>query len=87
MVKAFGSRLDSSLSRLSLPPGVAQEIRAEEIKLAGLPVPTGLSSDTETAIRESIGAAFVFGFRMIMLICAGLSLGSAGVAWRMIPDG
>ena len=37
------------------------------------------------AIKESIGEAFVFGFRIVILICAGLSVASAAVAWFMIP--
>ncbi|HWO29984.1 MAG TPA: hypothetical protein VNO32_14415, partial [Candidatus Acidoferrum sp.] len=39
---------------------------------------------TKTAVKESIGKAFVFGFRIVMLVCAGLSLASATVAWLMI---
>jgi predicted MFS family arabinose efflux permease len=85
MVKAFGSRLNQSLTQLSLPPNVLQEVQANETKLAGLQVPAGLDSSMKTAIKESIGEAFVFGFRIVMLICAGLSLASAAVAWFMIP--
>ena len=40
---------------------------------------------TSAAIKQSVGEAFVFGFRIVMLICAGLSLASAAVAWLMIP--
>jgi EmrB/QacA subfamily drug resistance transporter len=85
MVKTFGSRLNHSLAHLVLPPGVLQELHANEIELAGLHVPAGLNPGTNTAINESIGKAFVFGFRIVMLACAGLSLGSAAVAWLMIP--
>jgi len=60
------------------------DLRANEIKLAALAVPAGLDSDTAAAIRVSIERAFIFGFRFIMLICEGLSLASAVVAWRMI---
>jgi predicted MFS family arabinose efflux permease len=85
MVEAFGSRLNDSLAHFLLPHNILQEIRADEIKLAGLQVPAGLSLSLNTAIKESIGEAFVFGFRIVMLICAGLSLASAAVAWLMIP--
>jgi EmrB/QacA subfamily drug resistance transporter len=85
MVKAFGSRLNYSLAHLSLPPGVLGELQANEIKLAGLQIPIGLSPGMKAAVNESIGEAFVFGFRVVMLICAGLSLGSAVVAWFLIP--
>jgi len=85
MVHAFASRLNNTLVRLMLPPGIQQLVQAEEIKLAGLQVPAGLDPGTTGAIQESIREAFVFGFRTIMLICAGLSLASATVAWLMIP--
>jgi EmrB/QacA subfamily drug resistance transporter len=85
MVKAFSSRLNYSLAHLVLPPAVLQELQSNEIELAGLHVPAGLNPSTNTAINESIGEAFVFGFRIVMLACAGLSLGSAAVAWLMIP--
>jgi EmrB/QacA subfamily drug resistance transporter len=84
MVKAFGSRLNASLAHLLLPSGVLQKLQANEIKLAGLQVPGSLSSITISSINESIREAFVFGFRIIMLICAGMSLGSAAVAWQLI---
>jgi len=85
MVNAFASRLNHRLAQLSLPPGVLQMLQADEIKLAGLQVPPGLNLSTKAAVKESIGEAFVFGFRLVMLICAGLSLASAAVAWLMIP--
>jgi hypothetical protein len=80
MVKAFGFRLDYSLAHSSMPPAILQQLHADEIKLAGLQVPAGLSPGTNAAIKESIGEAFVFGFRILMLICTGLSAASAAVA-------
>jgi hypothetical protein len=40
-----------------------------------------------TMINTSVSQAFVFAFRMVMLICAGLSMASAIVAWLTIPAG
>ena len=85
MVHAFGSRLNQRLAQLSLPPSILQGIQADEIKLAGLQPPAGLDPGTKAAIKESVAEAFVFGFRMVVLICAGLCAASAAVAWRMIP--
>jgi EmrB/QacA subfamily drug resistance transporter len=85
MVKAFGFRLDHNLAHVLLPPGVLQELRANEIKLAGLQAPIGLNPHTKAAITESIGESFVFGFRIVMFICACLSLVSATVTWLVIP--
>ena len=85
MVKVFSSSLNRSLAGGPLPPGILQYIQSNEIKLAGLDLPSGLDADTAAVIRMSISHAFVFGFRTVMLICAGLSVASAVVAWLMIP--
>jgi EmrB/QacA subfamily drug resistance transporter len=85
MVKLFSSSLNRSLTAGVLPPGILQYVRSNEIKLAGLDLPSGLDGDTTALIRVSISHAFVFGFRTVMLICAGLSLASAAVASLMIP--
>jgi EmrB/QacA subfamily drug resistance transporter len=85
LVKAFGYRLDHSMAHDALPPAVLNELHANEIKLAGLPVPAGLDPGTQAIVKKSIAAAFVFGFRIVMWICAGLSLASAAITWLMVP--
>ncbi|HEY1483807.1 MAG TPA: MFS transporter [Candidatus Acidoferrum sp.] len=85
MAKAFGARLDALLQHVSLPADILQELRGSETKLAGLPVPAGVDDAARVAIRESVSDAFVFGFRMVIGICAGLAVASAGVAAVMIP--
>jgi predicted MFS family arabinose efflux permease len=85
MVKLFSSSLNRSLTGVALPPGVLEYIRSSEIKLAGLDLPPGLDSDTAKLIHAAVSHAFVFGFRTVMLICAGLSSASAAVASLMIP--
>jgi EmrB/QacA subfamily drug resistance transporter len=86
MVKAFGFQLNHSLAHLSVSPAALRDLHADENKLAGLQVPIGLNPKTSTAIRESIKEAFVFGFRIVMLACAGLSLASAAVAGLTIGN-
>jgi EmrB/QacA subfamily drug resistance transporter len=85
MVNAFSSRLNHSLVKLGLPPGVLEVVESNEIKLAGMPILASLSPAAKTALTGSIGEAFVFGFRIVNLICAGLSVASSAVAWLMIP--
>lgn len=87
MVSAFGSRLNHSLENLSLPPAALHNIQVQEIKLAGLQSPPGLNASTVASIRRLTGAAFVFGFRLVMLICAGLAVAGSAVAWLWIPEG
>lgn len=86
MVNAFSSRLNQQLERSSLPSNALHEIQANEIKLAGMPLPAGLDPTTSATIKISLSLAFVYGFRLIMFISAGLSVVSAAIAWLMITD-
>jgi EmrB/QacA subfamily drug resistance transporter len=86
MVNSFSSRLNQQLERISLPRNAIHDIHANEIKLAATPMPSGLDAATSESIKRSISNAFVHGFRLVMFICAGLSVGSAGMAWLMISD-
>src|ERR1700722_19114945 len=86
MVGAFSHRLQQSLATLDLAPGVLHQIQSSEIRLAGLEVPSDLDARTSSALRAAIDQAFVLGFRLIMLLCAGLAVASAAVASRMIPS-
>ncbi len=85
MVKLFSSSLNRSLAAGVLQPSILQYVRSNEIKLGGLDLPSSLDADTTALIRASISRAFVFGFRVVMLICAGLSVASAAAASLMIP--
>jgi EmrB/QacA subfamily drug resistance transporter len=85
MVKAFGFRLNSTLAHFALPPGILQDLRANETKLAGLRAPAALNPMIRAAVDEAIRGSFVFGFRIVMVICAGLTLASAALAWSLIP--
>jgi predicted MFS family arabinose efflux permease len=87
MVWAFRTQLDRTLGHLSLSSQVLEELRAQESKLAGLEAPASLDPNTKAALNHMIRQAFVFGFRIIMLFCAGLSVASAAVAWLMLPSG
>jgi MFS family permease len=85
MVKAFGPRLEQSLANLQVSPQIVEELRSKEIDLVGLQPPQGLDADTIAAVRRAIADAFLRGFRLVLLACAGLSVASALVAWRLIP--
>jgi EmrB/QacA subfamily drug resistance transporter len=84
MVTAFGSRLRHSLAHTVVPPEIVQQLDANSSKLGGLQAPDGADDQMKAAISESIRGAFVFGFRIVMLLCATLSLLSAGIAWLYI---
>jgi EmrB/QacA subfamily drug resistance transporter len=86
LVKAFGTRLEQSLAKLPVAQNIVQEIRSKEIELVGLEPPQGLDANATVAIRRAISGAFLGGFRLILFACAGLSVASATVAWRLIAS-
>jgi EmrB/QacA subfamily drug resistance transporter len=85
MVTNFDSHLEKNLTNLMLPPNVVLDLRSREVALAGLEVPADLGANTVEAIRSAISASFTSGFRAVLLCCAGLSIASALLAWRLIP--
>jgi EmrB/QacA subfamily drug resistance transporter len=84
MVSAFSSRLNQLLSHFSLPVSILHDIQSNEIRLAGIQLPDGMDPPARADISKSIADAFVFGFRIVMLICAGMSLASGLVAKTLI---
>jgi EmrB/QacA subfamily drug resistance transporter len=81
MVKAFDLRLTHDLATLGLPSDVLREIQSRVTRLAGMELPHDLDARSGAAIRAAIDHAFIFGFRLVMLVCAGLAAASSAVAW------
>ena len=86
MVQSFGARLNRLLAAVPLPAQTRADLQSNEIRLAALEAPAGLNPGARAAIAQSVREAFVFGFRIIIWICAGLAVVSAAIAWRMIPQ-
>jgi len=86
MAAAFAHSLRHSLDGLHLNARVVQQLESNVAKLGSLGAPSGVDSQTESTIRSAIAESFIFGFRLIMLLCAGLAIASAAVAWRKIPS-
>ena len=79
----FESGLDRELASLDIPIQALQALEMERAKLAGASVPAGLAADLAAAIEAAINTAFVSGFRVVMLVGAGLALASAATAFLM----
>jgi hypothetical protein len=86
VVVAFRARFEHSLNQLSLSAADLEEIHAQENRLAGLQPPGKLDPEKKATITAFAQQGFVFGFRIVMSICAGLSVASAAIAVLMVPD-
>src|SRR5918998_2822953 len=83
---AFSATLDARVNDLDLPPEAVQQLEGEKANLGGAEVPEGLSGGTAAAVDAAIAEAFVAGFRVAMLVAAGLALLSA-LAAALIIEG
>lgn len=86
MVHAFSLELDRSLAHLAIPGELLKSVQSNRTKLGAITLPRNVDFETAQATRESIHRSFVFGFRIVVLICAALSFASAIFAWRMITN-
>jgi EmrB/QacA subfamily drug resistance transporter len=84
MLGAFRFQLEHSLVALALPGDTLRGLQSNETRLAALAAPTGIDAGLAAGIRAAVDGAFIFGFRMVMLSCAALSVLSAAFAWLMI---
>ena len=86
VLAVFSSSLDRHLARLSLPSEARTMLIAQQSKLVGIAIPAGLSHAAHASIQQAISESFVTGFRVVMLIAAGLALASALSALLLIED-
>ena len=81
---AFRAGLDERLAEVEASPEARAAVEAQRDRLAGAEPPAALDAGTRRALERAIDAAFVDGFRVIMLLGAGLALASALIAWLLI---
>ena len=78
---AFSSSLDAQLAALHLSPALLAALEAQRDKLVGIDIPSGVSGTLRATLQQTIDTSFLAGFRLIMLISAGMALASALCAW------
>jgi hypothetical protein len=49
-------------------------------------LPKTLDANMRVAIKNAVSEAFLAGFRVVLFSCAGLAVGSAGVAWVLVRE-
>lgn len=84
MLAAFRFHLQRDLAQLPLPQAALHQVQQDELKLAALPLPTELEPTLKEKLKTAVDQGFIFGFRIVMLICAVLAVVSATVAWLVI---
>jgi EmrB/QacA subfamily drug resistance transporter len=86
MLANFTGHLSERLAAMHLEPEIRQEIESQYPRLAAIEIPQGLDSQSREGVKRSIDDSFVAGFRLVMILAAGLALLSAATAKLMIES-
>ena len=81
---AFSHDLASRLNEVNIDEQLKNSVLEQRVKLAGLEVPNNVDPATREMLKQTVASSFVFGFRLIMWISAGLALASALSSWLLI---
>jgi hypothetical protein len=84
MFHAFNGCLEQRLKTMPISSDARQALNGERLKLAAAEIPQSISEETRVAIKQAIDECFVFGFRRVMLVGAGLALAGSLLAWSTI---
>ncbi|MBV8282761.1 MAG: MFS transporter, partial [Candidatus Eremiobacteraeota bacterium] len=89
VIGVFGARLDASIAAMQVTPEARARISAQmapqRTQLAAAQPPRDLSAPLRAELADDIIKSYVAGFRVAMLIAAGLALCSALIALFFIP--
>lgn len=84
MFQAFNGCVAQRLNLIAISVDARQALSAERLKLAAAEIPQSVNEETRVAIKQAIDECFVFGFRRVMLVGAGLALAGSLLAWLTI---
>jgi EmrB/QacA subfamily drug resistance transporter len=86
MLAVFRNSLAQQLATFPLPDSTRQTVEAYGGNLAGIKLPHGLRSSTQMLVQHAIEQSFINGFRVVVLICAGLALTASLMAALFIEE-
>ena len=86
ILHAFSYQLAARLSQLGIDEQLKNSVFEQRVRLAGLEIPKVADASTQEVIKQTVAGSFVSGFRLIMLLSAGLALASALSSWLMIGN-
>ncbi len=84
ILPAFNHGMERRIEQLNLAPEARRALDGQRAQLAGAELPPSVNDETRAALRQAINESFVFGFRLVMAVAAGMALASALIALIMI---
>ncbi|WP_310395182.1 MFS transporter [Hymenobacter sp.] len=83
----FAGQLQQRTARLPLSSAARLALHQQAGRLGAATVPASVPAPQRPAVQTAIGQAFEDTYQWMLWLCAGLALGSAGVAFWLIPNG
>jgi hypothetical protein len=74
MLQSFGASLNRGLQQLPVSEYERQAIELQRVRLAEVELPPTLTVTMQEQVRNVVAAAFISGFRLIVLISSGLAV-------------
>ena len=81
----FAGQLDRRTAALPLSAPARAALRAEAAKLGAAAVPAVVPGPERPVVRAAIRASFLATYQRLLWVCAGLAVGSAGLAFALVP--
>ncbi|HXQ71220.1 MAG TPA: hypothetical protein VN844_12065, partial [Pyrinomonadaceae bacterium] len=77
-------QLGQRLNEFGIDETLKQSVFEQRVKLAGVEIPNTVDASTQQTLKQVVAGSFVSGFRLIMLLSAGLAVASAVASWLLI---
>jgi len=84
LFQTFSVSLDRRLETIDVPSQAKLEVQHHRAALAAMALPDNLSRESRSALKKAVAESFIAGFRLVMLVAAGLAVASALTAWILI---
>ena len=84
ILHAFSYQLGQRLNEFGIDERLKQSVLEQRVKLAGVEIPNTVDPSARATLKQGVAGSFVSGFRLIMLLSAGLAVASAVASWLLI---
>jgi predicted MFS family arabinose efflux permease len=86
LLQTFSRNFQHRLAGIDVAEELRQSLYSQRVKLAGLELPETLDAEKRAQLQQAVTESFIVGFRLTMLVAAGLGLASSATAWLMIGN-
>jgi len=84
MLQTFSRHFEQRLAGVALSDDARRSLYEQQVRLAAIELPADMNAATRNQVEQIVSDSFISGFRLIMLIGAGMAGASALSTWLLI---